>query len=249
MEIKRFTKIKNGMYLLSLDNNEKIKVHEDLILKYDLLLSRVVSDDLLEIIQNENRIYEIYDVALKYINTRLRSKRELREYLLKKEYTKESIDFVIKMLSNQGYLNDKVYANSYIHDKILMSNYGPNKIKGELEKIGISSEIVNEAISCFTEEMEQERINKIIAKQNKTNRNKGSNLLKRKIQSNLLSLGYSSNVVNLCLNKTEFDTADVYKKEYNKLYAKLSKKYSGYELEYKLKQKLYQKGFTNSDFE
>lgn len=249
MKIIKFTKTKNSMYLLTLDNGEKVKIHEDLILKYGLLLSKELSYDLMKEIETENKVYEIYDVALKYIKTRLRSKKELREYLLKKEYSEVSVNNVIDMLSNQGYLNDKVYANSYVHDKMLMSNYGPNKIKGELEKIGISDEVIEDAISSFTEAKERERIEKIIAKQIKSNHNKGAFLLKRKIQSNLLSLGYSTILVNTCLNKTEFDSTDIYKKEYDKLYNKLSKKYSGKELEYKLKQKMYQKGFTNSSMD
>jgi len=245
MIIKKFTKSKNGMYLLTMDNNEKIKVHEDLILKYGLLLSKEISDDLIENINIENRVYEIYDMALEYINTKLRSRKELREYLIKKEYDVVSIDDVIDILSKQGYLDDKIYANSYVHDKILLSSYGPNKIKDDLKKLGIPDLIVNESILCFNEELEKERVIKLIDKQKKSNRNKGPLVLKKKIQIYLINLGYSSNIINQCLNSMDFKTKDIYEKEYQKIYNKLSKKYSGKELEYKLKQKLYQKGFVD----
>lgn len=247
MKIEKFTKNKNGMYILVLDNGNKIKVHEDLILKYELLLSKKINEKLLEAIQKENQIYEIYEVALKYINTRLRSSKELIEYLKKKGYEYDSINQVLSMLKKQGYLDEAIYASSFVHDKILMSNYGPNKIYSELEKLGIDTNIISDKISIYTKEMECERINKIIEKQIKLNHNKGASLLKRKIQTFLLSLGYTSSYINECISKYNFYDKDVYEKEYQKILTQLSKKYSGKELEYKLKQKLYQKGFSNYD--
>ena len=235
------------MYILVLDNGNKIKVHEDLILKYELLLSKKINEKLLEAIQKENQIYEIYEVALKYINTRLRSSKELIEYLKKKGYEYDSINQVLSMLKKQGYLDEAIYASSFVHDKILMSNYGPNKIYSELEKLGIDTNIISDKISIYTKEMECERINKIIEKQIKLNHNKGASLLKRKIQTFLLSLGYTSSYINECISKYNFYDKDVYEKEYQKILTQLSKKYSGKKLEYKLKQKLYQKGFSNYD--
>lgn len=249
MKIEKFSKNKNGMYLLTLEDNTKVKIHEDLILKYSLLLSKQVDSKLLEEIQKENQVYEIYEVALKYLKIKLRSHKELKAYLSKKGYIEEQINTVVEMFSKQSYLNDEVYATSFIHDKILMSSYGPNKIKSELSQVGIPNEIIEEKIVIFTEELEKERIEKLVNKQIKTNHNKGSLVLKQKIQSYLINLGYQQTLINQALNGKKLVNDNIYKKEYDKLYNKLSKKYSGKELEYKLKQKMYQKGFTDSSFE
>lgn len=249
MKIEKFSKHKNGMYHLILEDGNKVKIHEDLILKYSLLLTKQVDDSLLEELHHENQIYEIYEVALKYLNIKLRSRKELYEYLVKKGYDKDIIDSVLELLLKQGYLDDKIYAVAFVHDKILMSSYGPNTIRGELEHYGISNEIIDEAIISFSEDLEKERIEKLINKQVKTNHNKGAILLKKKIQSYLLNLGYSTILVNQALNGMKLVDENIYQKEYDKLYAKLSKKYSGKELEYKLKQKMYQKGFTSSNYE
>lgn len=249
VKIEKFSKQKSGMYLLVLEDGNKIRIHENLILKYDLLLTKKVNSKLLEEIHNENRIYELYEIALKYLNIRLRSRVELYEYLRKKGYEQDLIDSVLVLLTKQGYLDDRSYAVSFVHDKILMSNYGPNKIKGELERCGISSEIIEEVIVVFDEELEKERIEKLVNKQIKLNHNKGSIILKRKIQAYLLNLGYSTILVNQALNGKKLVDENLYQKEYEKLYTKLSKKYSGKELEYKLKQKMYQKGFTNDNYE
>lgn len=247
MKIEKFTKSKNGMYILELEDNSKIKIHEALILKYELLLTKKIEDKTLKEIQNNNKVYEIYELSLKYLKTRLRSIKELSEYLKKKGYDYDAIEKVIMILKKQGYLDENIYVSSFIHDKILMSSYGPNRIYSELEKVGIDKNIIDDKIIVFTKDMECERINKIIEKQIKNNHNKGESLLKRKIQCYLLSLGYSNSCINECINKYNFYDQNLYKKEYEKILKQLSKKYSGKELEYKLKQKLYQKGFNNYD--
>lgn len=247
MHINKFTKSKNGMYIILLDNNVKVKIHEDLILKYNLLIIKNLDEETLEKIRIENMTYEIYEVALKYINIKLRSRDELSKYLLKKGYSSSLIDDVIIKLTSQGYMSDKVYVTSFIHDKLLMSNYGPNKIIGELTSLGIDDNLILENMNVYTSEIELERANKIVSKMIKTNHNKGSMVLKNKIYNQLINLGYNTDIISKTLNGKKLVDEDIYKKEYDKLYKQLSKKYSGSELEYRLKQKLYQKGFNNCE--
>ena len=248
MKINKINKKKNGMYTVTLEDNNKITVHEDLILKYDLLIKKEIDDSLKEEILEENKIYEVYEISVNYINKRLRSIKELSNYLSKKEYSEDIISNVIELLINQGYLDDKRYATSYVNDRINLSVDGPNKTRKYLEDNNIDSSIIEEAMLNYSSDLEEDRIEKLVNKQIKLNKNKGSNLLKRKIQMYLLNLGYDYDKINKSLNSKNLSNPDLYKKEYDKLYRELSKKYSGKELEYRLKQKLYQKGFTNEDY-
>ena len=249
MKINKFTKNRNGMYIITFEDNSKIKIHEDLILKYDLLISKSLDDDLKEKILSENKTYEIYEVAISYINKKLRSKKELINYLKKKEYSSEDIGRVVLLLTDSGFLNNDIYANSFVHDHIVLSMDGPNKIRKELEDNGIDNDLIYKVMENYTLELEMERIEKIVDKQIKLNKNKGANLLKKKIQMYLLNLGYNIENINKVLNFKKLDSEDLYKKEYEKAYNKLSKKYDGKELEYKLKQYMYQKGFSYNDYE
>ena len=245
MKIVKFTKKKNGQYLLLLEDDRKITLHEDLILKRDLLLKKEINEDAIISLIAENNNYLAYDNAIKYIGIKMRSILELEEYLKKKEIDEEVIQETIEKLINQGYLNDKIYSNSYVNDRINLSNDGPLKIAEFLMKNKIDSRVVEEALSNFNKEIEYEKIQKLINKQVKQNTNKGSYLLKQKILSNLIGLGYHRELIIECLEHLEFDEQDIYIKEYQKIYDKLSKKYSGKELDYKIRQKLYQKGFKN----
>ena len=247
MNINKFSKGKSGMYTIFLEDNTKLTIHEDLILKYDLLLTKKIDNNLKEEILEENKVYEIYEVSISYITKKLRSSKELSKYLIKKGYEQDLVDKVIELLYKEGYLDDKVYANSYVHDRIILSNDGPNKIKKDLCDLGISDDLIEEAIISYTEDIEKERIEKLIDKQIKSNNNKGASLLKKKIQMYLLNLGYNIDLINEILNTKQLSNPDIYQKEYNKIYKALSNRYSGKELEYRVAQKLYQKGFTKED--
>ena len=249
MLVNKFTKGRNGMYIVTLEDNTKLTIHEDLILKYNILITKTITDSQKENILEENKKYEIYEVALSYISKKIRSSKELRKYLLKKEYQVDLIDDAIELLYTQGYLNDKIYAKSLVHDRILLSMDGPNKIKKELSDNNIDNAIIEEAIAEYSNEIELEKIEKIVNKQIKLNTNKGSNLLKKKINMYLINLGYNLDLINNVLNSINISDNNLYKKEYDKLYKTLSQKYSGKELEYRLKQKLYQKGFKINDYE
>lgn len=243
MKIVNYTKQKNGQYKIRLEDDSCFSVHEDLILKYELLIKKEVSEELQEKILNENKQYSVYDEAVKYLSRKMRSIKEMKEYLKKKEYFNDLIESVIIKLKQQGYLDDLVYAKAYVHDRIVLSNDGPYKIKKALEKNCIPCNYIKEALDTYTKDIQEEKVQKLIEKAIKTNHNKGKGVLKQKVLLDLSNLGYPKDIISSFLYLIDdIDDSAIYKKEYDKLYAKLSKKYSGSELEYRIKQKLYQKG-------
>ncbi len=243
MKINSYKKLKNGQYKIILEDKE-IVLHEDLILKNNLLITKEISNDQIEKLEQENKKYFIYDEALKYLKTKMRSKKEMYDYLKKKEYEDSNIMDVIKMLEKQKYLNDEIYTQALINDRIHLSNDGPYKIKKVLIENNIKKEVIDKYMYIYDETLQIERIEKFIQKKIKTNHNKSKTMLKQKIMMDLNQLGYSTNLIKNALSLLEDVTdEEIKKKEYEKLYAKLSKKYTGYELEAKIKQKMYQKGF------
>ena len=248
MNINKFTKLKDGQYKIVLEDLTNIIVHEDLILKYDLLLTKKLDEVIKEQILKENLNYIAYSLALKYISIRMRSIKEMIEYLDNKGVDKNISNTCTELLIKNGYLNDEKYTNAYIMDKINLSNDGPYKILRELSTKGIEESIMQNAIIVFSDNMQIDKCTKIVNKLAKTNRKKSLLMFKKKIINHLTNLGYSIEFINMAIkNLTLEDSDDVKKKEYQKIYNKLSKKYSGKELEYKIKQKMYALGFNNNE--
>lgn len=244
MIISKYKKLKNGKYELKLDNMETLCLYEDTILEYNLLLTKKIDLNKQEILKYDQRC-DVYYNALKYIKKLSRSKKEVRDKLIKLEFPTEYIDYAIEKLEKQGYLNDLIYAKSFLNNKLITTSNGPYKIKQDMIKKGISQSIIDETLKDYTEDIQREKLDKIITKMINSNRNKGNNLLKKKINIDLINQGFYKELIEESINNHKFkDDKEIAHKEYQKLYKKLSSKYSGIELEYKIKQKLYQKGIV-----
>ena len=88
MEIVKYIKKGNGNYQIIFDNEKKINIQEDVIIKNNLLYKKEIDNDLLLKIIVENEEYEIYNKCVNYIGVRLRSINEIREYMARKNKKK-----------------------------------------------------------------------------------------------------------------------------------------------------------------
>ena len=137
LKVNKYKKISGGKYIVYFDNDRELQLYEDVILKFNLLIKREVSDNELQLINDESSLYDVYYVALKSIKTRVKSIYELKSFLLKKGYSSDIVDKVIDKLVVQGYLNDQIFVKSYINNQILTTSHGPNFIKKDLLDKGI----------------------------------------------------------------------------------------------------------------
>ena len=202
MEIIKYEKKSNGNYLIYLDDGRKIKLNEDVILKHKLLYKKEIDEFLLEEITNDNNNYDIYNKCVNYIGVRLRSIHEMKEYMERKNVTPELIDETLTRLIKNKLLNDEIFTQAFIKDKMNFTTMGPYRIELELQKHHIDNNIINRYISEIDEKILNDKINKQITKLMKSNKNKPN--LKNKIYNNLLNLGYSSEFILDNLNKYTF---------------------------------------------
>lgn len=245
MKIEKYKKMKLGMYEIILENNQHLIIHEDLILKYELLINKEINNDLLNKIEQENNFYLYYSLSLKYLAKKLRSTKEMEEYLLKNNVLLKDTNKIIDLLKKNKYLDDSKYIKAYINDKINLTMEGPEKIYNSLVRLVITKEEIDECLNIFTEDLISFRIDKLITKYLKGNKNKSSYILKQNIINNLISLGYKKeDIVNILNTKKITDNDEIRKKEYLKIYNKYKRKFSGVELEKKVNMVLINKGFS-----
>ena len=245
MKIQKYEKKKNGMYQVFFDNGYDVDLHEEIILKYGLLIKKEADDKEIEKMLGENKKYIAYNMSIKYLTSKMKSIKEMKDYLYKNNFDKDIVNDVIDLLKKEKYLDDSAYSKAFINDKILLSNDGPNKVRNKLNELGVDKDIIEKSIITFTDKLQEERIKKIADKQIAINKNKSAYILKNKITEYLYNLGYDKSLILNYMEKVSIkDDKELVKKEYDKIYKKLSKKYSGSELEYKVKQKMYSLGFN-----
>ena len=70
MKIIKFKKMSGSKYKVFFDNGKNILLHENIIIKYNLLITKKIEEDYDDIIKDNNN-YMIYDMTVKYISKKM----------------------------------------------------------------------------------------------------------------------------------------------------------------------------------
>lgn len=242
MKIEKYSKGSANKYKVTIDG-EEYTLYDDVIIKYELLLKKDINALELKDIIKYNDELDSYYLAIKYITKKLRSEKEIYEYLKKKEIPESIIINTIDKLKENKFLNDEIYLKAYVNDQINLSNNGPLKIARNLMSLGLNESDITAALDEVDASVWSTRIDKYVSKKVNTNHNSSSKMLKVKIINDLVNLGYDKETILPIINRYDIDDKEIYKHEYEKIKKQLEKKYEGYELERKIREKLYRKGF------
>ena len=203
MKIIKYEKKGNNTYKIYLENNQTINLYEDVIIKNNLLYKKEIDEFLLEKLDIDNNKEDIYNKCVKYISVRIRSINEIKEYLKRKEIDNILIETTIDKLIKNNLLNDEIFTKAFIKDKLNFTTMGPYRIEQELKKHKIDSNLIYKYLNEIDDETIDNKINKQITKLMKSNRKKQN--IRNKIYMNLLSLGYSNEMILRNINNYDFN--------------------------------------------
>lgn len=89
--------------------------------------------------------------ALRIINTRPMSRREMYDRLIRKGETPDNAELCADWLCDMGLINDRSYASSVVRH-YAAKGYGASRIKQELKRHGLSRELWDEALEELPEQ-------------------------------------------------------------------------------------------------
>lgn len=230
-------KAKNGKYYIEYEG-KNVRIYDETIIKLNLLTNKDVAK---EKIIKVNEYYDYLNKALNYLGA-LRSKKDVAIYLNKKGASSKDIASIIKYLEGLNLLNDEVYAKAFINDQKNIKGDGPYKIKYKLLNKGVDEAIIDRLLSSYEDNEERDKINNLIKKYQKANRNKSSYLLKKSIELKLFNKGFSKELISEALNNFTYDDSLIKELEEAKIRRKL-KASDNSNIDEEVRQKLYQKGF------
>lgn len=242
MKIEKIKKC-GKKYKIILDNNDTITTYDDVIINKGLLYNKQINAESLNQINKETSYYDIYYKCVNYITKKLRSEKEIYEYIDSFDVSDIDKNNAIEKLKEIGLINDLNYVKAFIYDKLNLSLDGPDKIKKNLLEHDISFEMIEEELNKIDKNIIKNKIEKLVNKKVKNTKYTGY-VLKQKVINDLINLGYNKSDIIEVYDSINISYDNLLKKEYDKLYKKLSLKYSGNELNNKIKTKLYQKGFS-----
>ncbi len=106
------------------------------------------------------------DVILKkvlhYCAYQDRCTQEVRTKLATFDMPDSEKEKIVKLLVDEGYLDDERYASTFVRSKIHLKKWGVNKIKMSLKMKGISDEIIGNALSEIDPEIYKEELIKVL---------------------------------------------------------------------------------------
>ena len=91
------------------------------------------------------------DFAIRYLGYAPRSRKQVRDRLVAKEFSPEAIDGVMCLLAEKGYIDDVAFAQNYISHKTRISNYGRRRIVVGLLQKGVRKEDIQAAYNAILE--------------------------------------------------------------------------------------------------
>jgi len=223
-------------------------VDSAVLIRFELRKGMEIDEFSILEIQFQDDIRKAYNRAINYLARRMRSEKEVRDYLAEKEIEQPIINEVIHKLAAQRYINDEEYALSYVRTQMNTTDKGPDLIRMELKERGINEGIIKHAIAEYPFEEQVEKAIKVAEKVIKKNSKESQRIVKQKAEQFLLRKGYSFDVILLAL--TEADTVKEIDEEMEairyqgeKTHRKYSK-FTGFEYTQKMKQALFRKGFS-----
>jgi regulatory protein len=97
-------------------------------------------------LEQAERGSQAWNAALRLLEVRPRSERELRTRLQRKQFTPEHIDITIKRLRELELLNDTQFAQLWIANRQNLSPRGAQALRQELRAKGIDRQVVDTVI-------------------------------------------------------------------------------------------------------
>lgn len=182
----------DNKYLFSLSVSDLNFLH--------LKVNDTITEERLDNLIHIYSLQKAKDYAYRLISRKAYSEEALKEKLNNKFPENITIK-VINDLKELNYINDKVFINDYVRNKIELKPMGPWKLKQDLTNKKFSEALVKEAIQKIFQEYDEFELalkvfNKKFKNINKTNDLKELN----KIKNYLLSNGFNSNVVIRVIN-------------------------------------------------
>ena len=100
--------------------------------------------------------------VLRYCAYQDRCVQEVRKKLATFDMPDSEKVKILKLLIDEGYLDDERYASTFVRSKIHLKKWGVNKIRMALKMKGISDEIISNALSEIDPDIYREELIKVL---------------------------------------------------------------------------------------
>lgn len=195
MEITKLEIQKNNSERVNLYLDEKFfsGISLELTVREHLKVGQEIDEEHLNNLILEDEKGKALAKAVKYIGSNLKTTKQVKDYLKKKDYNCHTIAYVLDKLAEYKYLDDENYARVYI---LTYSNkYGRLKLKSQLQLKGVSEDIIDK----YLDNVDSSSIENVAKKYMKNKEINYENC--QKLSRFLYSRGYDFSDINSLVNR------------------------------------------------
>lgn len=145
MIVTDIKKGKNGNSLLFCDGRYLMAIKTEVILKNKIEVGFFIDDKIFNKIKDESDLCKAKEKAFNLLTYRNRSKKELRERLLRVT-SETATELAIKKMETLGLVDDFTFASQYAKE-LFNKRFSVLKVKYKLKEKGICSNIIEEVIA------------------------------------------------------------------------------------------------------
>lgn len=182
---------KKNQILIYADGEYLVSMSAEVFARSKIKQGSYIDKEILDNLMHNITSYKAKEKALNILSYRSHSKKEIIDKI-KRSFGENYAQETAKKLESTGLINDKEFAENYARQLIEIKKYGIKRVKLELSKKGISSEIISETIENMDID-ESSNLKYIVNKKNMKNL-KDKKEINRAI-SYLTRLGYGLNQI------------------------------------------------------
>ena len=162
IQVQKRRKNRRNIYL---DDGSVFGVSEDVFISIPIHIGDTISDQVFNDILESDSKSKIYNSAISLLSYRIRSKSELKDRLIRKNYNEDGIMDVINNLELKGYLDDEKFAYAFAKEKVKNKLIGPAALKFEMSSHKLDLELIDRTINSIYDMFPQKMIiNRLITK-------------------------------------------------------------------------------------
>jgi len=131
---------------LYLDGEFALGLHADVLVKAGIRLGDRLDTSTIALLRTHEEATLARNAALRLLMHRMRTEKELRLSLIEKEFDPSVVDNVIHELQMRGIVDDRKFAEAFIHDARLRRPAGKIMLYHKLRQHGVGRDLIRETL-------------------------------------------------------------------------------------------------------
>lgn len=151
-----------GRYSVYLDNTYSFSLSDLELSSSGLRRGQELSSEDVQYWQDQSAEGKAYNLALRYLSYRPRSRREVTDYLARKGHDPAAIDSIVARLTEHRFIDDAAFASSWIASRQALRPRSRRMLEQELLQKGLERSIIAQALAELGDEGQDQMLDDLI---------------------------------------------------------------------------------------